>query len=245
MIPKIIHFVWVGKQKPPPRMYSCWESFSKTCPDYEIKLWNDGNIAELNLPEEYNFSKNPAQKSDFIRYACLKKYGGFYLDSDMHSYKNLDGLLEYDFISAIENDKIIAAGFIGSVEGGDFVSFCNEKLVEHLITIRDMSRNEIVDFCSKHNMLTESTNAWFSNEKNTDRIRQSLEGGPLFLTYMYSLFENKENHLIMSDEIYKYSPWKIPYEGAEKDMKTMDDVIEYYSKDESNYMIHLYAGTWI
>ena len=245
MIPKILHFVWVGKEQPPPRMYSCWESFSVSCPDYEIKIWNDKNIDELSLPEEYKFSKNPAQKSDFIRYACLRKYGGFYLDSDMYSYKNLDTLLDYNFISAIENDTIIAAGFIGSVMGGDFVSFCEKKLPTHLMFIRDMSRKEIINFCEDNSLFTKSIEQWFKNEKNTDRIRQSLEGGPLFLTYMYSLFENKTKHLILSDEIYKYSPWKIPYDGAEKDLKSIDDVIEYYSKDESNYMIHLYAGTWI
>ena len=49
MIPKIIHYCWVGNAPKPKSVLYCIESWKKFCPDYEIKEWNESN---------YDFSKN-------------------------------------------------------------------------------------------------------------------------------------------------------------------------------------------
>ena len=49
MIPKIIHYCWLGKKPLPPLAKKCLKSWQKFCPDYEIKFWNE---------ENYDFQKN-------------------------------------------------------------------------------------------------------------------------------------------------------------------------------------------
>ena len=43
-IPKIIHYVWLGKGQKNELFYKCLESWKKFCPDYEIKEWNEDNF---------------------------------------------------------------------------------------------------------------------------------------------------------------------------------------------------------
>lgn len=49
MIPKIIHYCWVGNCPKPKSVLYCIESWRKFCPDYRIIEWNESN---------YDFSKN-------------------------------------------------------------------------------------------------------------------------------------------------------------------------------------------
>lgn len=39
MIPKIIHYVWVGTKPKSELALKCIESWKKYCPDYEIMEW--------------------------------------------------------------------------------------------------------------------------------------------------------------------------------------------------------------
>lgn len=49
MIPKIIHYCWVGNCPKPKSVLYCIERWRKFCPDYRIIEWNESN---------YDFSKN-------------------------------------------------------------------------------------------------------------------------------------------------------------------------------------------
>lgn len=44
IIPKIIHFVWVGTQEKPELVKKCIESWKKFCPDYKIMEWNNDHL---------------------------------------------------------------------------------------------------------------------------------------------------------------------------------------------------------
>ena len=44
MIPKIIHYCWLGKKPIPEKDRLNIESWKKYCPDYEIKEWNEDNF---------------------------------------------------------------------------------------------------------------------------------------------------------------------------------------------------------
>lgn len=61
MIPKKIHYVWVGEKKKPPIVMSCIESWKKYCPDYEIIEWNNESLSQIdknNYVREAYESKN-------------------------------------------------------------------------------------------------------------------------------------------------------------------------------------------
>lgn len=104
MIPKIIHYVWLGGGKKSPSVKRCIRSWKKVMPDYEIKEWNETNF-DVNsiawVKEAISVSKW-ALASDCIRLYVLYKYGGIYMDTDVMTYKPFDEFLKYDFFTSVE-----------------------------------------------------------------------------------------------------------------------------------------------
>ena len=105
MIPKIIHYCWVGNSPKPKSVLYCIESWRKYCPGYEIREWNESN---------YDFSKNGYMKQayeakkwgfvpDYARLDIIYKYGGIYLDTDVELIKSLDELLNQTAFMGFEN----------------------------------------------------------------------------------------------------------------------------------------------
>ena len=66
MIPKKIHYCWVGGNPLPTSVKKCIASWKKYCPDYEIIEWNENN---------YDFTKN-----DYMKDAYEAKKWGFVPD---------------------------------------------------------------------------------------------------------------------------------------------------------------------
>ena len=48
MIPKIIHYVWLGGGAKTPSVKRCIASWHKVMPDYEIKEWNESNFDSIS-----------------------------------------------------------------------------------------------------------------------------------------------------------------------------------------------------
>lgn len=106
IIPKIMHQIWIGGTDLPP----LYEHYFKECkilhPDWEFKLWKDGDIEEFDQKYQdlYNASRFWQGKSDIMRYAILQKYGGVYRDTDVQCIRPIDELLyKYDFFAGLEN----------------------------------------------------------------------------------------------------------------------------------------------
>jgi hypothetical protein len=98
VIPKKIHYCWVGGKPIPDKNRRWMESWSKHNPDYEIIEWNENN---------YDFTKHPYMKAaldakcwgfvpDYARLDILYNHGGIYLDVDVEILKPLDELLYND-----------------------------------------------------------------------------------------------------------------------------------------------------
>ena len=81
MIPKIIHYVWVGGKSKSELILKCIDSWKKYCPDYEMKEWNDEAIASIDnrYMREALEAKKYAFASDYIRLYALKNEGAFTL----------------------------------------------------------------------------------------------------------------------------------------------------------------------
>ena len=47
MIPKILHYVWVGGAPKPPQVLACIESWRRLCPGWEIREWGDDFAATV------------------------------------------------------------------------------------------------------------------------------------------------------------------------------------------------------
>lgn len=105
MIPKIIHYCWVGGTPKPASVLYCIDSWRKFCPEYKIVEWNESN---------YNFSKNEYMRQayeskkwgfvpDYARLDIIYEYGGIYLDTDVELRKSFDELLENQAFMGFEN----------------------------------------------------------------------------------------------------------------------------------------------
>jgi len=104
MIPRKIHYVWLGGAKYTPSVKRCIKSWQDVMPDYEIKCWNEENFDIDSVPwvKEAIASKKWSLASDYIRHYALYTEGGIYMDTDVMVYKPFDKFLQYNFFTSIE-----------------------------------------------------------------------------------------------------------------------------------------------
>lgn len=111
-IPKVIHYIWFGEKPLPDEYKKYMESWSKFCPDYEIKQWNESNydITAHPFMRETTAANRPGFTADYARLDIIYKYGGIYLDVDVELLKNLDELLYCSAYCGFEAHTNIALG---------------------------------------------------------------------------------------------------------------------------------------
>jgi mannosyltransferase OCH1-like enzyme len=123
MIPKILHYVWVGSDIP-ERVQSLINHNKTHTSDYHIKVWTEHNLPKLNkFAKNAYVKKNWAFVSDYVRFVALRQYGGIYLDTDQKLLKNIDDLLSLAFFAGWNKaETYIYTGIIGCVPESDFVN---------------------------------------------------------------------------------------------------------------------------
>ena len=123
MIPKIIHYIWFGKNQLPEDAVKCIKSWKKYCPDYKIIEWNEDNFDISMCPyiEEAYKAKKWAFVSDYVRLQVLFQYGGIYMDTDVEVIKPLDRFLSLKAFSGFETKSTVPTGIIACEKGHPFV----------------------------------------------------------------------------------------------------------------------------
>jgi len=129
MIPKIIHYVWVGPKPQSVKILRCLESWSRVMPDYQIQLWNENNfdIQAYSFTREAYHKKKYAYVADYIRLWVLDQYGGIYLDTDMYVLNRFDDLLNYNLVLGKEDTEYISAGMIATSQNNLYI----KKLLDY------------------------------------------------------------------------------------------------------------------
>lgn len=104
MIPKKIHYVWLGKGRQSPSVIRCIDSWQRVMPEYEIRKWDENSFDIDSVPwvKESIKAKKWSLASDYIRHYALYHEGGIYMDTDVLVYKPFDDFLENNFFSSIE-----------------------------------------------------------------------------------------------------------------------------------------------
>ena len=123
MIPKKLHYIWIGGNPLPDLAKKCIESWKKFCPDYEIVAWDESNLnIDINeyCREAYDARKF-AFASDVLRYDVVYREGGIYMDIDVELIKPIDDLLENKMFLGFETAKWINPGLIMGAEAGSEV----------------------------------------------------------------------------------------------------------------------------
>lgn len=162
MIPKIIHYVWLGGNEKPDLVLMCIESWKRYLPDYQIIEWNDENTKHIDsrYMREAIEQKKWAFASDYVRLWALYHYGGVYLDTDVEMRKCLDEFLHLRFFSGFEKNFSVAP--ITALMGSEI----NNVLMKELLSLYDNRRfiiNGNIDnttnvvaitkyFCAKYNL---------------------------------------------------------------------------------------------
>ncbi len=127
MIPKIIHFVWVGDNSKTDLIKSCMRSWQQFLPDYKIIEWGNNEVKAISnhYVQEAYANRKWAFVSDFVRLKALCEYGGFYFDTDLEITQNLDLFHNFEFVSGFENFKGNTSpitALMGAEKGSQLVS---------------------------------------------------------------------------------------------------------------------------
>ena len=115
MIPKTIHYCWLGGAPLPELALKCIESWKKFCPDCRIVRWDESNL-DLSSDRyvRYQYAvKNWALTTDFLRFKIVQNHGGVYFDVDVELIKPIDELLN--------NHAFIGVDSVGFVNPGSGV----------------------------------------------------------------------------------------------------------------------------
>lgn len=100
MIPKIIHYIWLGQGKMPELVQRCLASWRQYMPEskgWHYCLWNETSIAKAIGQESFEAvlavwpiyvrqayeAKKYAFVSDYVRLWALEREGGVYMDTDV------------------------------------------------------------------------------------------------------------------------------------------------------------------
>ena len=160
MIPKKIHYIWLGGKEKSNFINSCIVSWKKMMPDYEIIEWNENNLDIESIRKECRFfdecykRKAYAYMSDYLRFKILYENGGIYFDTDVQVLKSFDNLLNNNFIAANVRNKNVESAIIGC-----------EKTFKLLERVLEIYKIEIfnIDIYTSPSILTKAINE--SNEQ--------------------------------------------------------------------------------
>lgn len=108
MIPKILHYVWLGGNPLTPLAEDCLASWKFAMPEWEFRCWDESNFdiasAPLYVRQAYEARKF-AFVSDYVRLWALEEYGGVYVDTDVKVLKSYEPLLDDTAFIGLEESK--------------------------------------------------------------------------------------------------------------------------------------------
>lgn len=186
MIPKKIHYMWLGKKTIPEKLQYCINSWKKYCPDYEIIRWDESNYDVFK--NEYMGQAYEAGAygfvPDYARLDILFQHGGIYLDTDVELLRNLDDLLYQEAFCSVEKWQLINfGGCSGSIKGSESI----KKIIENRKQIRfinpDGSLNR--NTCGYYDTQAVLKNGYKINGKNQKIFGMNIYASDYFHPYDY------------------------------------------------------------
>lgn len=201
MIPKIIHYVWVGDEEKPPLVCSCIESWKRFCPDYKIMEWNNRNLNEIenDYLHEAFVSKKWAFVSDYLRLYALYHHGGIYCDTDLQITASIDSFRNNHFFTGFEKYKGKVSpltAFMGAEKGNEII----QGLLVEYDSLHFIKKNGELDFTTNVARIRRYLIRHFSLNDKILSKDQMLELAPGYLIcpsfYFCTPQENQKNYAI-------------------------------------------------
>lgn len=123
LIPKIIHYIWVGGKEKPADIKRCMDTWKKHLEGYKVIEWNESNfdIEQHPFVKAAYEAKKWAYVSDYIRAYAIYNYGGIYLDTDILLLDNFDDFLNHRAFVGFENPNYPFTAAFGAEKGHPLV----------------------------------------------------------------------------------------------------------------------------
>lgn len=128
MIPKKIHYVWLGGSNKGTVVENNIAQWRMLLPDYEFVEWTEQaylNVFGEDIPK-YLLSAIEARQwafaSDYIRLKVLETFGGVYLDTDVELLTSLDKFLINKSFIGMESKFAVSTAVIGSEKNVKWIS---------------------------------------------------------------------------------------------------------------------------
>lgn len=121
LIPKKIHYMWLGGKPIPDNLKTCMESWRRYCPDYEIIQWNEHNYdisKNMYMEQAYNAGAY-GFVPDYARLDILYNEGGIYLDTDVELKIGLDEMLYQKAFCGVEKWQVLNFGGCSGAQKGN------------------------------------------------------------------------------------------------------------------------------
>ncbi len=182
-IPKIIHQIWVGKNKIPKNVLEYQKTWAKYHPNWKIMFWTDENIHKLkNINFDYiKLCKNYSEQSDYLRYLILYNYGGIYVDIDFECLQSFNNL-------PIQKEKIfLGSNFDGYPTGLLWASKKNKIIKEILENIP----SRLKKWKNLNSFL--KIGPWFVSQY-IEKYHENIKIFPDYVFYPFKKYEDVKMH---------------------------------------------------
>lgn len=198
LIPKKIHYMWLGKKQIPSNLQKCIDSWKRYCPDYEIIRWDENNY-DL---EKHAYMKAAYERGaygfvpDWARLDILYRHGGIYMDTDVEVVKNLDPLLRQEAFCGIEKWQVLNfGGCSGAIKGhrmiGEFL-----KAREDVLFLDAEGRTNSVT-CGFYD-----TNAAIKYGYQINGTTQNIQGMNIYAFDYFHPYDYMSGHTYMTEHTY-------------------------------------------
>jgi mannosyltransferase OCH1-like enzyme len=123
LIPRIFHQIWVGADPFPEEFVAYRQSWIDHHPGWELRVWTEENIpGDARRAEVYELLRQPAERSDILRFELLWRFGGVYVDCDFECLRSIEPLLgDVAFFAGYRKPGRANNALIGSVPGHPLV----------------------------------------------------------------------------------------------------------------------------
>jgi inositol phosphorylceramide mannosyltransferase catalytic subunit len=123
LIPRIFHQIWVGPEPFPDEFVGYGQSWLARHPGWELKVWTEESLPrDPRRPEGLELLRNPAERSDILRWEILLTEGGVYLDADFECLRSIEPLIEeVEAFAGYRKPGRVNNALVGATPGHTFV----------------------------------------------------------------------------------------------------------------------------
>jgi len=134
VIPRKIHFVWLGSAIP-TLVQGLVQQSVQLHPEWDVKMWNSADIAHLiqsmGTRLDHRFADPSlafSTKSDLGRHHIIASEGGFYFDTDVLVLKSLEPLRSYSLVVGQEEPGYVGTAAFGAASNHSVFEVIFEKM---------------------------------------------------------------------------------------------------------------------